>query len=152
MVTRQGGQERWWAWRTREGKGGRLNRRSACSWCRRRRCRRGTSHERGEIVDGPLDGVVCVRPVRRERGASAWRGAGFEVSRAWASWGRRMGSDGARASGGAAARTPKATGAGARCHGAGLALAPQRFNLGYFEHVFLSQIELKCTMWWIEKL
>jgi hypothetical protein len=32
-------------------------------------------------VDGPLDDVVCVRPVRRERGASAWRGAGFEVSR-----------------------------------------------------------------------
>jgi hypothetical protein len=57
-----------------------------------------------------------------------------------------MASDGVQASGGTAARTPRAAGAGARRHGIGLALDRQCFNLGYFEHIFLSKIELKCTM------
>jgi hypothetical protein len=72
-----------------------------------------------ETADGPLDGGVRNRswcdaddvPARDAAQTSRRRGA-------WASQGRRRVSEGVRASGGTAARMPRATGAGARCRGA----------------------------------
>jgi hypothetical protein len=59
------------------------------------------------------------------------------------SWGKCAGLDGVRALGSAAARMPRRPACG-RARDVAALLARTRFNLGYFEHVFLSKIELKC--------